>query len=90
MHMNATEYSRDLADTIYSEVKFTIDPEQFDAELKSVDARAWGWHMDDRDAHAYAQQMADESKKTVEIGVYGFWGHDGKDYIETIMVAPRA
>lgn len=88
--MNATEYSRDLADTIYSEVKFTIDTEQFDTELKSVDAHAWGWHDGDQEARAYAQDMANEAKQTVEIGVYGFWGHDGVEYVETIKVAPEA
>lgn len=88
--MIPTDYDRELADTIYREVRFNIDAEQFgETEIKSVGPLAWGWLDEQKEARAYAQDMANETQGVVEIGVYGFWGHDCFEYIETIKVQPQ-
>lgn len=86
--MIPAEYNAELSATIYQDVKFSIDGDQLVSEVQGVDCRAWGWHAEESDARAYAQEIADKAQQDIEVAAYGFWGIYGKEYIECFKVAP--
>lgn len=85
--MRAEDCSPELADTLYQEVHFTIDGDQFpeDAELPaSLDVR----YQEEHEARDVAAQLAEQFGQAVEVSVYGTWGHYGKEYVESFKVHP--
>lgn len=86
--MIPSDYKSELSDTAFQEIKFTIEGDQFACELQDVDRHAWGWHVGENEAREYAQLMANEVMHRVEVAVYGFWGHYGREYVESFIVTP--
>lgn len=85
--MIAEHYSPELADTIYQELYFTIDGEQFPED--ALPAHACDNRIHDEDeARAKALEFAEQFGQPVEVAVYGTWGHFGNEYIESFKVHP--
>lgn len=86
--MIAQHYKPELADTIYQDVFFSISGDQFadDADLThEVEGRI---HELD-DARQQAQNLANTFKQDVEVAVYGTWGLNGMEYVESFKVQPE-
>lgn len=86
--MIAQHYKPELADTIYQDVFFSISGDQFpdDADLThEVDGRL----HEDEAAKAQAQVLANRFQQEVEVSVYGTWGMNGVEYVESFKVQPE-
>lgn len=85
--MIAGHYDVDLIDTIYVDVYFTIDGEQFPEDAlpaHECDSRI----HEEYDAVEKAKELANRFNCAVEVAVYGTWGTCGNEYIETFKVHP--
>lgn len=88
--MKAIEYDINLADSIYSEVLFTIDPDQFADDDCQLPIDLEERHDTKAIAEQVAQEAANASGHEVEVQVYGFWGHNGREYVDGFKVYPQS
>ncbi|WP_322884137.1 hypothetical protein U8C35_06300 [Sinorhizobium medicae] len=87
--MKPRDYDTDLTNTIYAEVKFSIDVDQFDPETITLPAEAIGWVEELEDAKRIAQDLANSTGQVVIVEAYGFWGHYGREFVDSFTVQPK-
>jgi len=88
--MIPADYDRELADTIYRDVEFYIEPDQFDEDSAVDESKIDIWYNDIHEAKEAAQAVADAIGSVVHIEVWGKWGHYGREYIDVLTMAPKA
>lgn len=88
--MKPTDYDINLADSIYQEVRFCIDSNQFSCPVQELPYCIEQRFDTEAEAREGAQTAANLVGHEVEVEVTGFWGHHGREIISTFIVQPQA
>lgn len=88
--MKPETYDINLADSIYQDVRFCIDSNQFSVPVRELPDCIEQRFDTEQEAREAAQEAANLVGHEVEVEVTGFWGFYGREGIDTFTVQPVA